>query len=158
MTAVSLTLIARNEESNLADCLSCVADLVQEIVVIDTGSKDRSREVARRFGAHVYDFPWCDDFAAARNEALRHASSPWIFWMDADDRLDPPNRDRLRALFASLGDENAAYLMKCAQATSSFGTWATWTGRPCCGRPNATCGSLNSSAANSPTTRSPGSA
>ncbi|MHB1037029.1 MAG: glycosyltransferase family 2 protein [Pirellulales bacterium] len=88
--ALSLTMIVQNEETNLAECLSCVADFVQEIIVIDTGSSDRSREIARQFGAQVYDFRWCDDFAAARNEALRHARSPWLFWMDADDRLDPP--------------------------------------------------------------------
>jgi glycosyltransferase involved in cell wall biosynthesis len=77
--AVSLTLIAQNEEPNLAECLAGVAGLVQEIIVVDTGSSDCTREIAHQFGDRVYDFSWCDDVAAARNEALRHASSPWIF-------------------------------------------------------------------------------
>src|ERR1700730_15626481 len=85
---VSLCLIARNEEANLPACLESAADLVDEIVVVDTGSTDRTKEVAARFGARIYDFAWVDDFSAARNESLRHASGDWIFWLDADDRLD----------------------------------------------------------------------
>lgn len=99
---VSLTMIVKNEEHNLADCLRSVADLVDEIVIADTGSTDRTKEIARQFGAIVVDFPWIDDFAAARNEALRHATGEWIFWMDADDRLDEDNRQKIRALFAGL--------------------------------------------------------
>jgi glycosyltransferase involved in cell wall biosynthesis len=110
---VSLCMIVRNEESNLADCLRSVSDLVDEMIVVDTGSTDRTKEVAQRHGAKVFDFPWIDHFAAARNESLRHATGQWIFWLDADDRVDEENRTRLRALFAGLEDENAAYVMKC---------------------------------------------
>src|SRR5438067_2839302 len=59
-----------------------------------------------------YDFAWVDDFAAARNESLRHATGDWIFWLDADDRLDETNRQRLRTLLAGLPDKHAAYVMK----------------------------------------------
>jgi glycosyltransferase involved in cell wall biosynthesis len=86
---------------------------VDEVVVVDTGSADRTQEVAARLGARVFDFPWCDSFAAARNASLRHATGDWVFWLDADDRLDDDNRIRLRALFAGLGDDNAAYVLKC---------------------------------------------
>jgi tetratricopeptide (TPR) repeat protein len=110
---VSLCLIVKNEEENLPACLDCAADLVDEIVVVDTGSTDRTKEVAAARGAHVFDFPWIDDFAAARNVTLRHASGEWVFWLDADDRLDEENRARLRNLTANLKDENAAYVMKC---------------------------------------------
>jgi tetratricopeptide (TPR) repeat protein len=109
---VSLCLIVKDEETHLPACLDLAADLVEEIIVVDTGSTDATREAARRCGARVYDFPWCDDFAAARNESLRHATGDWIFWLDADDRLDEANRLRLRTLFAGLPDENVAYLMK----------------------------------------------
>jgi tetratricopeptide (TPR) repeat protein len=86
---------------------------VDEVVIVDTGSTDRTREVAARYGARVFDFPWCDSFAAARNETLRHATGDWIFWLDADDRLDGDNRRKLRELFAGLDGENVAYAMKC---------------------------------------------
>jgi len=110
---VSLCLIVKNEETNLPDCLACAGDLVEEVIVVDTGSTDRTRELATRLGAQVFDFAWVDDFAAARNEALRHATGEWIFWLDADDRLDEAERHKLRTLFADLKDENVAYVMKC---------------------------------------------
>jgi GT2 family glycosyltransferase/tetratricopeptide (TPR) repeat protein len=112
-TRVSLCLIVKNEEVNLPDCLASAADLVDEVVVVDTGSTDRTKEVAARFGAKVFDFLWCDSFAAARNESLRHATGEWVFWLDADDRLDDDNRARLLALFAGLNGDNVAYSMKC---------------------------------------------
>jgi glycosyltransferase involved in cell wall biosynthesis len=108
---VSLCMIVKNEEAHLAGCLESAADLVHEIIVVDTGSTDRTREVASRFGARLFDFPWVDSFAAARNESLRHATGEWIFWLDADDRIDEDNRRRLRTLFAQLPDDNIAYIM-----------------------------------------------
>jgi tetratricopeptide (TPR) repeat protein len=126
MTApVSLCLIARDEEHNLPACLGPVADLVTEIVVVDTGSQDQTRQVAGRFGARVIDFPWIDSFAAARNESIRHATQPWIFWLDADDRLDQANRQQLAALFASLADDNAAYLMRSRSLSAGGGAGLT---------------------------------
>src|SRR5437667_7943437 len=83
--SLSLTMIVRNEEATLAACLSSAADLVDEIVVVDTGSTDGTKEVAARFGARVFDFPWRDDFAAARNESLSHARGNWILWLDGDE-------------------------------------------------------------------------
>jgi tetratricopeptide (TPR) repeat protein len=110
---VSLCLIARDEEANLPACLGSARDLVDEVIVVDTGSTDRTREVAAGFGARVFEFPWCDSFAAARNESLRHAAGDWIFWLDADDRLDEADRQKLRDLFAALPAGNVAYAMKC---------------------------------------------
>ena len=108
----SLCMIVRDEEQDLAECLESVADLIDEIVVVDTGSTDRTCEVARRFGSRVFDFPWVDSFAAARNESLRHATGDWIFWLDADERLTDANRTKLQRLFAGLGQENKAYGMR----------------------------------------------
>jgi tetratricopeptide (TPR) repeat protein len=110
--AVSLCLITRDEEAALPACLGSAAGLFAEVVVVDAGSADRTREVAGGLGARVVDFPWRDHFAAARNESLRHAASPWVFWLDADERLDEPNRAALRALVAGLGDEPAAYVLR----------------------------------------------
>ena len=114
---VSLTMIVRNEAANLPRALASTADLVDEIVVVDTGSDDATRQIAaaardRHDGpAKVFDFPWRDDFSAARNETLRHATCDWVFWMDADDWLDDLNRRTLAELFARLGDENVVYQM-----------------------------------------------
>jgi glycosyltransferase involved in cell wall biosynthesis/Tfp pilus assembly protein PilF len=118
---VSLSLIAKNEEANLPACLDCVAGLVDEIIVVDTGSTDRTKEVAARYRARVFDFPWVDSFAAARNETLQHATGEWIFWLDADDRIDEENRGKLRALFAGLGNERVAYEMSCVLAPGTPG-------------------------------------
>ncbi|MCS6852345.1 MAG: glycosyltransferase [Gemmataceae bacterium] len=106
-------MIVRNEEKSLPACLQSVSGLVDEIVVVDTGSTDQTRAVASAHGARVVEFAWCDSFAAARNESLRHATGDWIFWMDADDRLDSVNRERFRQLRANLPDANVAYLMAC---------------------------------------------
>jgi len=82
-------MIVKNEEANLRPCIESVGDLVSEIIVVDTGSTDETVRIARELGARVFHFDWVGDFAAARNESIRHATGQWIFWMDADDRLDP---------------------------------------------------------------------
>jgi glycosyltransferase involved in cell wall biosynthesis len=108
---VSLCMIVRNEEKNLRGCIECAADLVDEIILVDTGSTDRTKEIAAELGARIFDFPWIDDFAAARNESLRHASGDWVFWLDADDRIDETNRQRLAALFQGLPKEKVGFAM-----------------------------------------------
>ena len=118
---MSLCLIARNEEATLPACLESAADLVDEIVLVDTGSTDRTREVAAHFAARVHEFAWVDDFAAARNESIRHATGKWIFWLDCDDRVDESERAKLRSLFGQLNDQNAGYLMKSVSSTGSAG-------------------------------------
>jgi GT2 family glycosyltransferase/Tfp pilus assembly protein PilF len=122
---VSLTMIVRDEEQHLAACLDTFRPLVGELVVVDTGSTDRTKEIAARYGARVSDFPWVDDFAAARNEALRHAARPWVLWADADDRIDPANAAKLTALIAGLRDENAAYVLSCECVPDGPGQAAT---------------------------------
>jgi hypothetical protein len=106
---VSLTLIARDEEANLPACLGPIRPLFGEMIVVDTGSADRTREAAAALGARVYEFPWRDDFAAARNAALDRATGDWVFWLDADDRLGSASVAGLGALFGALGGEPAAY-------------------------------------------------
>ncbi|MGO9921519.1 MAG: glycosyltransferase, partial [Isosphaeraceae bacterium] len=112
---VSLTMIVRDEQENLPHCLGSVAGLFDEIVVVDTGSKDRTRDIAREFGARVFEFVWVDDFAAARNAALARATGDYAFWLDADDVIDLPQRQHLERLIAGLhAGEQAAYVVKCA--------------------------------------------
>jgi len=109
---ISLCLIARNEEATIQKCLRSVADLVSNMIVVDTGSTDRTRELAVACGAKVFDFPWIDDFSAARNESLRLAGSEWILWLDADEYFDEENRQRLKRLFRLLREDNRVYMMK----------------------------------------------
>ena len=87
MVSVSLCMIVKNEEDVLERCLESAAELVDEIIIVDTGSTDRTKEIAARFTGQIYDFPWRDDFAAARNESFSHASMDYCLWLDADDVL-----------------------------------------------------------------------
>jgi tetratricopeptide (TPR) repeat protein len=102
---ISLCMIARDEEANIANCLNSIRPWVDEMIVVDTGSCDRTPAIAQACGARVEHFRWCDDFSAARNESLRHATGDWVFWMDADDIIDETNGRRLRELAASAGAE-----------------------------------------------------
>jgi len=110
-TSISACLIVKNEAASLGASLASIAELVSELIVVDTGSTDETRQVAAAHGAKVFDFPWSDNFAAARNECLKHATGDWILWLDADEFFDEANRQKLRALFAGLKDEKAAYVM-----------------------------------------------
>ncbi len=85
MASVSLCMIVKNEEDVLGRCLDSVAGLVDEIIVVDTGSTDSTKEIAARFTHKIFDFLWKDDFAAARNEAFSHATMDYCMWLDADD-------------------------------------------------------------------------
>jgi Glycosyl transferase family 2 len=100
--SVGLTMIVKNEEDHLAKCLESARGLFDEIIIVDTGSTDRTKAIAHEFGAKVFDFVWIDDFAAARNEALSHATCGYAFWLDADDVLEPAEHEKLRVLFAGL--------------------------------------------------------
>jgi glycosyltransferase involved in cell wall biosynthesis len=110
-SVVSLCMIVRNEAHQLADCLSPLAHLFDDIVIVDTGSEDGTSAVARRFTANVHRFAWCDDFSAARNESLLHARGDWIFWLDADDRLSPANVHRLANILNNLPSHPAIFAM-----------------------------------------------
>lgn len=86
--SISLCMIVKNEAHTLEQCLASAKPHVDEIVVVDTGSDDETVEVARRWGARVYFFEWVHDFAAARNESLKHARGDWVLQLDADERLN----------------------------------------------------------------------
>lgn len=92
-------MIVRDEEGNLPDCVRAASPLVDEWIVYDTGSTDRTRELASELGCTVIAGEWRDDFSWARNESLKHATGDWVVVLDADDRLERP--ERLRTLVAS---------------------------------------------------------
>ena len=95
---LSLCMIVKDEQEFLPDCLESVRNIADQIVIVDTGSIDNTVEIARRYGAKVHYFKWCDDFSAARNESIKYASGDWIFWIDADERLLPESIPELKSM------------------------------------------------------------
>ena len=98
MITISLCMIVKNESAVLARCLDTVADLCDEIVIVDTGSTDNTKEIAARYTDKIYDFEWVDDFAAARNFSFSKATCDYIYVPDADEVLDESNRHEFMKL------------------------------------------------------------
>ena len=88
MSKLSLCMIVKNEEAILSKCLESVQNIVDEMVVMDTGSTDKTVEIAEQFGAVVPTFTWTNDFAEARNEALKYVTGDWVLVLDADEVLN----------------------------------------------------------------------
>src|ERR1700722_8584576 len=95
---LSLCMIVRDSSRTIEACLQSIRPWVDEMIVVDTGSVDNTREIVRGLGAKVFEFPWCDSFAAARNVSLGHATGEWLFWMDSDDTIDEANGNKLQQL------------------------------------------------------------
>lgn len=93
---LSLCMIVKDEEPWIGRCLTSVKDVVDEMIVVDTGSTDRTPDIARSLGAGVYCFPWTGDFSEARNFGLEKASGDWILWLDADEEVDAGDANGLR--------------------------------------------------------------
>jgi tetratricopeptide (TPR) repeat protein len=98
VSTISLCMIVRDEEDNLAHCLESVCGFVNEIIVVDTGSRDATPAIANRYGARVCHLPWQDDFSQARNESLKQAIGEWVLVLDADEELPPEAAHNLRRL------------------------------------------------------------
>lgn len=95
-------MIVKNEEPVLARCLDSVASMMDEIIIVDTGSTDRTKEIAAQYTSRIYDFTWCDDFSAARNYAFSLATMDYIYCPDADEYLDLENQRRFLRLKGAL--------------------------------------------------------
>lgn len=98
MTSISLCMIVKNEEKILARCLDGIADLMDEIIIVDTGSTDRTKEIAAKYTDKIYDFKWVNDFSAARNFAFSKAGCDYIYSADADEVIDEENHEKFRML------------------------------------------------------------
>ncbi|MDE6639927.1 MAG: glycosyltransferase family 2 protein [Acetatifactor sp.] len=112
MITISLCMIVKNEEKILRRCLDSVADLVDEIIIVDTGSDDGTKSIAAEYTEQVYDFEWINDFSAARNYAFSRATKEYIYSADADEVLDEENRCRFRQLKETLLPEIEIVQMK----------------------------------------------
>jgi len=104
-------MIVRDEERTLEKCLSSVADLVDQIVIVDTGSIDKTKEIAQKFTQDIFDFKWIDDFSEARNFSFSKANMDYIMWLDADDVILPEDREKLLKLKKSFDPLADAFSM-----------------------------------------------
>ncbi|WP_127534305.1 glycosyltransferase [Paenibacillus kobensis] len=112
MITISLCMIVKNEEGVLARCLDSVADLMDEINIVDTGSTDSTKEIAAKYNARIFDFEWIDDFAAARNFSFDQATCSHIMWLDADDILKEKDRKLLRELKEEMPEDIDSIIME----------------------------------------------
>lgn len=94
----SLCMIVKNESAVLRNCLDSLKDIMDEIIIVDTGSTDDTKKIAAEYTPYVYDYTWQDDFAAARNFAFSKATGDYIYSADADEVIDAANQDKLKAL------------------------------------------------------------
>lgn len=107
---LSVCMIVKNEEKYLGDCLESIRNIADEIIVVDTGSTDNTIAIAETYGARVYHHEWEDDFSAARNETLMHATKDWILYIDADERLDKESANSLKDVISISGNEVGAII------------------------------------------------
>lgn len=107
MIDLSLCMITKNEEKYLEGCLNSVKDVVNEIIIVDTGSTDRTLEIAESFEANIIKIEWPESFAKARNVSIANAFGKWILYLDADERLTEESKPELLRLTQS--DENIVY-------------------------------------------------
>ncbi len=120
MVRLSLSMIVKNEAQNLAHCLDSVRDLVDEMVILDTGSTDGTVEIARGYGACVESFTWIDDFAAARNACLEHCTGDWILVLDADEAIDSADHAAIRTAIESTSAQGLMLWMRNYLRTGAF--------------------------------------
>jgi tetratricopeptide (TPR) repeat protein len=127
---LSAALIVRDEEAFLDDCLRSIRPVVDEIVVVDTGSIDGSVAIARRHGARVRPHPWRDDFAEARNTALDLARGRWILYIDADERLEPIDRAAVEALLDDAQEVAFRILLRPHAGSTPYREYRLWRSDP----------------------------
>ena len=112
MATISLCMIVKNESAVLSRCLDSIADLMDEIIIVDTGSTDNTKEIAAQYTSRIYDFKWTSDFSAARNFSFSKATMEYIYTADADEILDDANRERFLRLKGALLPEIEIVQMK----------------------------------------------
>lgn len=106
MITISLCMIVKNEEKNLLNCLQSVSDIVDEIIIVDTGSTDKTKEIAKKYTSKIYDFKWIDNFSAARNKSFDYATKDYILWLDADDIIKPSEIKKIKKIKKTLSLNN----------------------------------------------------
>ena len=128
---LSLCLIVKDEEAHLAKCLMSVKDIADEMIVVDTGSTDKTKDIATAFGARVFDFTWTNDFSEARNFSLSKASGDWILVLDGDEVLSPADHAALANIVHSKPGKPAAYSLTTRNYTNLVSAQG-WTANDGC--------------------------
>lgn len=116
---ISVCMIVKNEELVLARCLNCVRQFADEIIIVDTGSTDNTKDIASRYTDKVYDYVWCDDFSKARNYAFSKATMDYIMWLDADDVLEYCEIEKINQLKLNMVADT--YMLKYATSFDESG-------------------------------------
>jgi GT2 family glycosyltransferase/Flp pilus assembly protein TadD len=119
--SLSICMIVKNEEKHLVRCLKSVRDVVDEMIIVDTGSTDKTVNIAKIFGAKIYEFPWTGDFAAARNESLKYATGDWTLILDADEVIAERDFDELKTSIHKRSPSKAAYSIATRNYTNDIG-------------------------------------
>ncbi len=102
MVSISLCMIVKNAQCTIERCLDSVRHIVDEMNIIDTGSTDRTKDIVQNYTSRIFEFPWCDHFAKARNFSFQQATKEYILWLDADDIMTKENQHKLLLLKQSL--------------------------------------------------------
>ncbi|MBS4208549.1 glycosyltransferase [Bacillus sp. FJAT-50079] len=121
MITISLCMIVKNEEKVIGRCLDSVCDIVDEIIIVDTGSTDRTKQIVSTYTNKIFDFVWIDDFAAARNFSFDQATKEYILWLDADDVIEDKEKIKLLQLKQDLNQTVDAVSMDYHLAFDSEG-------------------------------------
>lgn len=109
---LSLCMIVKNEEDVIERCLKTALPIADEIIVVDTGSNDKTKQIVSKYTKNVYDFEWIDDFAAARNYSFSKATGDYIMWLDADDIVTPTNADKIINLKNTYDPQTDIFMLK----------------------------------------------
>ncbi len=121
MITISLCMIVKNEEAVLRRCLESAAGIADEIIIVDTGSTDKTASIAHGYTGHVYSFEWRDDFSAARNFSFSKATKDYILWLDADDIIPAESRPKLAAMKETLPADTDGVMLPYCTAFDSGG-------------------------------------
>lgn len=105
-------MIVKDEEATLGRCLDSVSDIVDEIIIVDTGSKDHTRKIAQQYTQQIFDYKWVDDFSAARNYSFSKATKDYILWLDADDVVPPDEAEKFKRLKSNLSPDVDIVMMR----------------------------------------------
>lgn len=116
---ISVCMIVKNEEDVLSRCLDCVRQFADEIIIVDTGSSDKTKDIASMYTDKVFDYQWCDDFSKARNYAFSKATSDYVMWLDADDVLEYSEIEKINQLKLNMVADT--YMLKYATSFDEMG-------------------------------------